>query len=133
MTITLLLLVIAALQGRFHGGFVLVVILTYLAFFACCVGPVFWTLVPEIFPNDARGRAMIVPVLVQWVANAVVVLFFPYAFHSIGKASTFGFLGLMSFVQGVFTWLCFPETKNKRLEEIEAFWAPHSAVPIEKA
>ena len=134
MTITLLLLVIAALQGRFHGGFVLVAILAYLAFFACCVGPVFWTLVPEIFPNDVRGRAMIVPVLVQWVANAVVVLFFPYAFHSIGKASTFGFLALMSFVQGAFTWLCFPETKNMHLEEIEAFWAaPHSAVPVEKA
>lgn len=134
MTITLILLVIAALQGRFHGGFVLFVILTYLAFFACCVGPVFWTLIPEIFPNDVRGRAMIVPVLIQWVANAVVVLFFPYAFHSIGKAATFGFLALMSLVQGVFTWLCLPETKNKHLEEIEAFWAaPESAVPIQKA
>jgi SP family arabinose:H+ symporter-like MFS transporter len=134
MTVTLLLLVIAAAGGHFHGSLVLVVILTYLAFFACCVGPVFWTLVPEIFPNDVRGAAMIVPVLIQWVANAVVVLFFPYAFHVIGKASTFGFLALMSLVQGVFTWLRIPETKNKRLEEIEAFWtAPDAAVPVEEA
>lgn len=133
MTITLLLLVGAALGGHFHGGFVLVVILTYLAFFACCVGPVFWTLVPEIFPNDVRGTAMVVPVLIQWVANAVVVLFFPYAFHVIGKASTFSFLALMSLVQGIFTWLRFPETKNKRLEEIEAFWsASDEAVPLEE-
>ena len=134
MTITLVLLAGAALSGHFHGGFVLVVILTYLAFFACCVGPVFWTLVPEIFPNDVRGTAMVVPVLIQWVANAVVVLFFPYAFHVIGKASTFSFLALMSLVQGIFTWLRFPETKNKRLEEIEAFWsAPDEAVSVEEA
>jgi MFS transporter, SP family, arabinose:H+ symporter len=122
MTATLLLLVIAALAGRFHGGLVLAVILAYLAFFACCVGPVFWTLVPEIFPNDVRGAAMIVPVLIQWVANAVVVLVFPYAFHIIGKGPTFSFLALMALVQGVFTWVWLPETRNKRLEEIEAFW-----------
>jgi SP family arabinose:H+ symporter-like MFS transporter len=134
MTITLLLLVFAALNGHFHGGFVLAVILTYLAFFASCVGPVFWTLVPEIFPNDVRGAAMIVPVLIQWIFNAVVVLFFPYAFHVIGKASTFSFLALMSLLQGVFTWLRLPETRNMRLEEIEAFWsAPEEAVTVEEA
>jgi MFS transporter, SP family, arabinose:H+ symporter len=128
MTATLLLLVIAALAGRFHGGLVLAVILAYLAFFACCVGPVFWTLVPEIFPNDVRGAAMIVPVLIQWVANAVVVLVFPYAFHIIGKGPTFSFLALMALVQGVFTWVSLPETRNKRLEEIEAFWTPPKRV-----
>lgn len=134
MTITLLVLVITAAEGHFQGIFVLVVILAYLAFFASCIGPVFWTLVPEIFPNDVRGTAMIVPVLIQWVANAFVVLFFPYAFHSIGKVSTFSFLAVMSLVQGVFTWFCLPETKNRRLEEIEAFWsAPESAVSIEEA
>ena len=122
MTVTLVLLVIRALEGQFHGNFVLVVILAYLAFFASCVGPVFWTLVPEIFPNDVRGVAMIVPVLIQWVANAMVVLLFPFAFHVIGKASTFGFLALMALAQGLFTWFFLPETKNKRLEEIEAYW-----------
>lgn len=132
MAVTLLLLVAAALAGDFHGALILAVILTYLAFFACCVGPVFWTLIPEIFPNDVRSAAMIVPVLIQWVANAVVVLFFPYAFHVIGKGATFGFLALMSVVQGVFSWLCLPETKNKRLEEIEAYWAaPKAVVSIE--
>ena len=112
----------AALTGRFHGLPVLVPILAYLAFFASCVGPVFWTLVPEIFPNDVRGRAMVFPVLLQWVANAVVVLLFPYAFHVIGKAVTLGFLALMCLIQAVFTWRFVPETRNKHLEEIEADW-----------
>jgi SP family arabinose:H+ symporter-like MFS transporter len=115
-------LLMAALTGRFHGLPVLLLILAYLAFFCSCVGPVFWTLVPEIFPNDVRGRAMAFPVLLQWVANAMVVLLFPYAFHVIGKAVTLGFLALMCLIQAVFTWRFVPETRNKPLEEIESFW-----------
>ena len=122
MTVSLSGLVIAAFTGRFHGPVVLACILTYLAFFASCIGPVFWTLLPEIFPNDVRGMAMTIPVLVQWVANALVVLFFPFAFHMIGKTSTFGFLALMCLVQGLFAWKSLPETKNKHLEEIERYW-----------
>jgi MFS transporter, SP family, arabinose:H+ symporter len=122
MGLCLAALLITALAGRFQGTIVLVLILTYLAFFASCIGPVFWTLMPEIFPNDVRGIAMTVPVLTQWVANALVVLLFPFAFHDIGKVFTFGFLALMAFGQGIFMWLFVPETKNKPLEEIEACW-----------
>ena len=129
MALALAGLLTAVLAGHFHGVLVLVLILLYLAFFSSCVGPVFWTLVPEIFPSDVRGTAMTVPVLLQWVANAVVVLFFPYAFHVIGKAVTLGFLALMSLTQALFTWRFVPETKNKPLEEIEQYWvAPKSAV-----
>jgi SP family arabinose:H+ symporter-like MFS transporter len=108
--------------GAFHGNLVLVLLLTYLAFFASCIGPVFWTLVPEIFPNRVRGTAMTIPVLTQWVANAIVVLLFPLAFHRLGKSATFGFLALMALSQAVFTWIYVPETKGKTLEEIEEFW-----------
>ena len=65
---------------------------------------------------------MAFPVLLQWIANAVVVLLFPYAFHVIGKAITLGFLGLMALTQAVFTWRFVPETKNMPLEEIELYW-----------
>ncbi len=122
MAFCLVSLVVVVLAGQFHGVIVLTFILIYLAFFSFGVGPVFWTLVPEIFPNDVRGRAMTVPVLIQWVADAVVVLLFPFAFHVIGRALTFGFLGLMAICQGVFTWLYVPETRNKNLEEIEDYW-----------
>lgn len=122
MAVSLLALVIAVLAGHFHGAIVLVIVLAYLAFFNACIGPVFWTLVPEIFPNDVRGMAMTVPVLLQWVANALVVLLFPYAFHVLGKSITLSFLALMCLAQAVFTWLYVPETRNKRLEEIEEYW-----------
>lgn len=122
-------LIATVLANRFQGPVVLVLILIYIAFFAACIGPVFWTLVPEIFPNDMRGLAMTFPVLTQWIANALVVLLFPYAFHVIGKAGTFGFLAIMALAQGVFTWGWVPETRNKSLEEMESNWvaAPAAA------
>ncbi|HEY7212600.1 MAG TPA: sugar porter family MFS transporter [Bryobacteraceae bacterium] len=122
MGATLAALVLLSLAGRFQGAWVPVLVMTYLAFFAACIGPVFWTLVPEIFPNAVRGTAMTVPVLTQWTANAFVVLLFPLAFHQIGKTITFAFLACMCFAQALFTWRFVPETKNRTLEEIEEFW-----------
>jgi MFS transporter, SP family, arabinose:H+ symporter len=132
MGLCLFAMVWAVLSGHFYGSVVLTLILSYLACFATCIGPVFWTLVPEIFPNDIRGIAMTVPVLVQWVANAIVVLLFPYAFHVIGKAFTFGVLALMAIAQGVFTLLYVPETKDKSLEEIEKTWSVSQEVVMRK-
>ena len=122
MALTLLALTIAVLLGQFHGTLVLVLILAYLICFCSCIGPVFWTLVPEIFPNNIRGTAMIVPVLTQWVANAIVVLLFPAALHRLGQATTFGILAAVSLAQALFTMRYVPETKNRPLEEIEEFW-----------
>jgi SP family arabinose:H+ symporter-like MFS transporter len=132
MGIALLALTVAVLAGKFHGSVVLVLILAYIAFFAACIGPVFWTLIPEIFPNDMRGLAMTFPVLTQWIANAMVVLLFPLAFHVIGKAETFSFLMLMALAQGVFTWICVPETRNKSLEEMERQWEGTAEMAIKR-
>ena len=122
MAISLIALIVTVLADNFRGPVVLGLILTYIAFFAACIGPVFWTLVPEIFPNDVRGLAMMFPVLAQWIANAFIVLLFPFAFHIIGKAETFGLLAIMAVAQGIFTWFWVPETRNKSLEEIESYW-----------
>jgi MFS transporter, SP family, arabinose:H+ symporter len=124
MALTLMALTVAVVMGQFHGTLVLVLVLAYIICFCSCIGPVFWTLVPEIFPNNIRGTAMIVPVLTQWVANAIVVLLFPMALHRLGQAATFGFLAAVSLAQAIFTWRYVPETKNRPLEEIEAFWRP---------
>lgn len=123
MTVALLGLVAAEAVGHFDGGLVLGIIGLYIAFFASCIGPVFWTLVPEIFPNRVRGKAMILPVLTQWVANAAVVLFFPLIFHRVGKVVTFSFLALMALAQALFAWWFVPETKGRTLEQIEERWS----------
>lgn len=122
MTAVLLSMVVASATGHFTGLTVLALIMAFIAFFASCIGPVFWTLVPEIFPNRVRGTAMIVPVLTQWLANAIAVQFFPIAFNQVGKVPTFCFLAVMAFLQVIFTWRFVPETKGKTLEEIEELW-----------
>lgn len=115
MTVVLTTLGITILLGHFKGIVALSLILMYIAFFASCIGPVFWTLVPEIFPNRVRGEAMIVPVLVQWIANAIVVMLFPVAFKYMGQATTFFVLGAAALIQVIYTWRCVPETKGKHL------------------
>lgn len=123
MTVALAALTVAVLLGHFSGPLALVLILGYLAFFASCIGPVFWTLVPEIFPTRVRGTAMTVPVLTQWIANAIVVLLFPAALNQLGQAPTFAILGAVSLAQALFTWKFVPETRNRTLEEIEGYWS----------
>ena len=122
MTVVLFMLAIAAMTGHFTGTTVLVLILCYIACFSSCIGPVFWTLIPEIFPNRVRSEAMIVPIMAQWIANAIVVLLFPFTLTLLGQGVTFFLLGVVALVQLLFTWRFVPETKGKTLEEIESLW-----------
>ena len=122
MALMLLGMTIANAVGRFEGSLVLILILAFIAFFASCIGPVFWTLVSEIFPNNILGTAMSVPVFTQWIANALVVMFFPWMLINAGGSITFGFLTLMAILMLLFTIYFVPETKGKSLEEIEKIW-----------
>jgi len=121
MVITLLLLAVS-FYLKMEGIFTLTCILLFIAFFASCIGPVFWTLVAEIFPNRIRGKAVAFASFTQWVFNFFVVLLFPHFLASVGGAKTFLFLALMSLLQWLFTYLYVPETKGKSLEEIEHLW-----------
>jgi len=97
-------------------------IMLFIAFFSSCVGPVFWTLVSEIFPNSIRGSAVAFASFTQWTFNFLVVLFFPYFLASAGGATTFLFLAFMCILQLVFSYRYLPETKGKSLEKIEELW-----------
>lgn len=121
MTVTLLILVIS-FQFHLRAIFSLLSILLFIAFFASCIGPVFWTLVSEIFPNRIRGKGVSFASFTQWVFNFLVVFLFPYFLSLIGGAGTFLFLAAMCFLQWLFTYLYVPETKGKSLEEIEMGW-----------
>jgi len=121
MVITLLMLAVS-FYLKMEGIFTLICILMFIAFFASCIGPVFWTLVSEIFPNRIRGKALAFASFTQWIFNFLVVLLFPHFLASVGGAKTFLFLALMSLLQWLFTFLYVPETKGKSLEEIERLW-----------
>lgn len=121
MAVMLVLLSISFYM-QMDGIFTLICIMLFLAFFASCIGPVFWTLVSEIFPNRIRGKAVAFASFTQWIFNFLVVLLFPHFLESAGGAATFLFLALMSLIQWFFTYFYVPETKGKSLEEIEKLW-----------
>jgi MFS family permease len=121
MVITLVLLAIS-FYLKAEGIFTLISILLFIAFFASCIGPVFWTLVSEIFPNRIRGKAVAFATFTNWIFNFLVVLLFPHFLASVGGVVTFLFLALMSLLQLLFTYIYLPETKGKSLEEIEKLW-----------
>jgi sugar porter (SP) family MFS transporter len=121
MSITLVLLSVSYAL-KLDGIFTLICIMAFMAFFAACIGPVFWTLVSEIFPNRIRGKALAFASFTQWVFNFLVVLLFPHFLKTAGGAATFLFLAAMSALQWWFTWKNVPETKGKSLEEIEQHW-----------
>jgi len=121
MFVTLIMLAVS-FYLKMEGIFTLICILLFIAFFASCIGPVFWTLVAEIFPNRIRGKALAFASFTQWIFNFLVVLLFPHFLASVGGTVTFLFLAVMSFIQLTFTFLYVPETKGKSLEEIEQIW-----------
>jgi sugar porter (SP) family MFS transporter len=121
MAVTLVLLALS-FYLKLDGIITLICIMLFLVFFASCIGPVFWTLVSEIFPNRIRGKALAFASFTQWIFNFLVVLLFPHFLVMLGGAVTFLFLAVMSFLQWLFTLVYVPETKGKSLEEIEMLW-----------
>lgn len=97
-------------------------IMAFIAFFAACIGPAFWTLVSEIFPNRIRGQAVALISFTQWVFNFLVVLLFPFVLDALGGSVTFLFLAAMSVVQLLVAVFLVKETKGLSLEEIEGLW-----------
>jgi SP family arabinose:H+ symporter-like MFS transporter len=117
-----LLLIAAAFHFEMSPIFTTVCIMGFIAFFASCIGPAFWTLVAEMFPNQIRGQAVALASFTQWVFNFLVILFFPYVLDAVGGSATFLFLAVMSLIQLGIAILLIKETKGKSLEEIELLW-----------
>ena len=121
MAVTLLMIA-AAFHFEMDPLFTTICIMAFIAFFASCIGPAFWTLVAEMFPNQIRGQAVALASFTQWVFNFLVVLLFPYVLDAVGGSLTFLFLSVMSVGQLLIAWFYIKETKGKTLEEIERLW-----------
>jgi SP family arabinose:H+ symporter-like MFS transporter len=121
MALTLLMLA-AAFHFELSPIFTTICIMLFIAFFASCIGPAFWTLVAEMFPNRIRGQAVALASFTQWVFNFLVILFFPFVLDAVGGSLTFLFLASMSVIQLLIAWFFIRETKGKSLEEIESLW-----------
>ncbi len=94
-------------------------LIAYISFFAIGLGPVFWLLISEIFPLQARGAAMSVATVANWGANFVITLTFLELVDLLGQAGTFWLFAVIGVVAFIFTLRLVPETKGLSLEQIE--------------
>ncbi|KJE94466.1 hypothetical protein CAOG_05104 [Capsaspora owczarzaki ATCC 30864] len=83
------------------------------------VGPLFFIVVPEIFPQRIRGAATGMFSLVLSGCSLAITITFLTSIDQFGVAVTFLYYGLMFFMSFLGVWRLLPETGNVALESIK--------------
>jgi sugar porter (SP) family MFS transporter len=97
----------------------LAALISYIAFFAIGLGPVFWLMIAEIYPLRIRGQAMSVAAIANWGANFLVTISFLTLLNAISPTGTFFLFGFMSLVALIYFAKRVPETRQRSLQQIE--------------
>lgn len=92
----------------------------YVAFYAISLGPVFWVLISEIYPQRLRGTATGVATFFEWGGNLLVSLTFLSILQRFGRTIGFWGLGVISVAAFIYIYFRVPETMGRSLESIEA-------------
>jgi sugar porter (SP) family MFS transporter len=97
-------------------------LMTYVASFAVSLGPIFWLLNAEIYPLSVRSKAAGLGTMANWTFNFIVSLTFLLLIEALGRSGAFWFYGAIGLVTLWFCWKFVPETKGKRLEDVQAYF-----------
>jgi len=101
----------------FHGYYMLLFLMGYVAFFAMSLGATIWVVIAEVFPTNVRASGQVLRSMTHWFWSALLTWFFPMLL-SIGGTYIFSFFSVIAFLSLFFAfWL--PDTKNKSLEQIQ--------------
>ena len=123
MTFTLTAMgVVFATDPTHAGPFILICLLLYILSFAIGMGPVFWLMSSELFPNRLRATGASICSLCNWSANLLVSITFLSLIDFAGKPATFWIYAVLAVAAFIFSRSFVPETNGKRLEQIEAYW-----------
>ena len=104
---------------QINSNLVLLAILLYVAAFAISLGPVMWTLISEIFPNNIKGIAVSVVGFFNSLVSFSVTQVFPWELSNLGPTVTFAIYAVLSFCAILFVYKFVIETKGRTLEEVE--------------
>lgn len=106
------------------GSFVAIgSLMLYVGAFAVSLGPIFWLLNAEIYPLKIRSKAASVGTMANWTFNFIVSLTFLLLIDGLGRSGAFFFYAAICVLTFFFCKALVPETKGKRLEEIQAIFA----------
>jgi SP family galactose:H+ symporter-like MFS transporter len=98
----------------------LLCILLYISAFAVGMGPIFWLLIAEVFPAEARAEGAAVSSTANWLANFIVGLVFLPVVDAIGEGPTFWIFAVICMAGLVFVNRYVPETRGRTFTEIDA-------------
>jgi len=128
MVIVLGLFGYGLLTGNIVGYWLVVLLVTYIAFFAASQGAVVWVLLSEMFPNVIRSRGASIGSFANWVISATLNFLFPLAIgffgttqaaQQLGMSYAFIFLAVVTFIGFIYLKRHLIETKGKTLEQID--------------
>lgn len=102
------------------GVLVLVFACGFIAAFAFSMGPVTWVMIPELFPTHLRGRASGLCGMFIWGTAWAIGQFTPVMFNGWGGQGMFLFFAVLDAICFLGVLFFVPETKGKRLEDIQA-------------
>jgi MFS family permease len=109
------------------GIVTLVSLVVFIISFAFSLGPVVWTVINEIFPQQVRGRAVAIATAVNWGSAFVVSQFFLSLINAVGESIAFWIFAFFCGAGWFWVFARVPETKGRTLEEIEQLWQPAKA------
>jgi MFS family permease len=95
-------------------------LVVYTGSFAIGLGPVFWLMISEIYPQRVRGTAMSAASMANWGANFLVTISFLTLLSAIGGIGVFALFAFLTLVAIWFFIRRVPETKGRSLQAIEA-------------
>jgi MFS family permease len=123
MIVTLTIMgIVFAVGPQSVGLLILLCLEGYIISFAVGMGPVFWIMGAELFPTRLRGIGSSISTVGNWSANLLVSITFLTLIQVAGKPLTFWIYAALAVAAFVFSYALVPETKGKRLEEIESYW-----------
>jgi sugar porter (SP) family MFS transporter len=94
-------------------------LMVFVASFAISLGPIFWLLNSEIYPLRTRSKAAGLGTFANWIFYFAVSLTFLLLIDELGRSGAFWLYAGVGAFTFLFCWKLVPETKGKRLEEIE--------------
>ncbi|CDQ21266.1 Arabinose transporter [Halobacillus karajensis] len=114
------------------GPLLVIFVAGFTAAFCVSMGPIPWIMIPEIFPNHLRGKAVGIATMFLWGANWAIGQFTPILINNMGGAFTFWMFAVINVICFTFVMTIVPETKNKSLEEIAEMWKPNKKIGKEE-
>ncbi|MGP4040067.1 sugar porter family MFS transporter [Gracilibacillus sp. D59] len=114
------------------GVLLIILIAGFTASFCVSMGPIPWIMIPEIFPNHLRAKAVGIATIFLWGANWAIGQFTPVLINNMGSSFTFWMFAVINVICFIFVMTIVPETKNKTLEEIGQLWKEDKQVEKEE-